>query len=68
MVERGNLLDGNLLTRRLVNGRAGRRIRILSCLERSSAAKGNIPNYTVSALTDHILNVVLFADIERDLA
>lgn len=46
MVERCDLLDGNLLPGRLVHGGA---------------------HHTVRPLTDHILDLVLLADVERDL-
>ena len=47
MIERDDLLDSNLLSRRLVKSRA---------------------DNTVCALANNILNVILLADVERDLA
>ena len=47
VVERDNLLDSNLLSRRLVKSRA---------------------DNTVCALANNILDVILLADVEGDLA
>lgn len=63
VVKRSDLLDGHLLTGRLMDSRA----MVDQHLERSYYPS-NLPDNTVSTLTDDILDIVLLADIERDLA
>jgi hypothetical protein len=71
VVEGGDLLDGDLLAGRLVNRRAGR-ARLAIPPQRSRThiknEKQGLPDDTVGTLTDDILNVILLADIEGDLA
>ncbi len=60
MVEWGNLLDRNLLARRLMDCRAV----MVSLVETTEAFDS--PDDTISALTDYILNIILLRDIEGD--
>ena len=69
VVEGGDLLDGDLLAGRLVNRRAGRaRSAIPSPSSHAKNDGRHLPDDTVGTLADDILNVILLADIEGDLA
>jgi len=66
MIEWGNLLYGDLLSGWLVEGGAMRsKVLVTGNWIREYCI--SLPNYTISTLTNHILNIILFANVERDL-
>lgn len=67
MIERSDLLDSDLLAGGLVNGRAGGVLEF-DTLRKSHETRENIPDNTIGALTNNILNIILLAHVERDLA
>jgi hypothetical protein len=64
VVERRNLLDGNLLARWLVNGRTVSQL----VLNRLLIKTDGLPDNSICSLAYNILDVVLFRDIEGDFA
>lgn len=70
VVEGGDLLDGNLLARGFVYRRA--RVHAVSLLASFTTVfttgLPNLPDHTVGTLADDILNVILLAHVEGDLA
>lgn len=72
VVEGGDFLDGDLLTRRLVYRRAGALLSVSdysqACRIQGSQVLRNLPDHTVGALAHNILDVILLAHVERDLA
>jgi hypothetical protein len=64
VVKRRDLFDGDLLARWFVY----RRAKYAKSVRGSTQSLSDIPDNTIGALADDILNVVLLADIERDLA
>jgi hypothetical protein len=68
VIERGDLLDGDLLTRGLVNG-GTEEVSVSEGWHRDDAQqRKNIPDDTIGAFTNHILDIILLAHVEGDLA
>jgi len=71
MIEGCNLLDRDLLARRFMDGRAVVRVFVSPgprfIFGRAPHWKIS-PDNSISSLSDNILNVILLADIERDLS
>jgi hypothetical protein len=65
MIERSNLLDGDLLARRLMHGRAA-----MASVDHVAGRNGtaNLPDHAVSALSHDILDIILLRHVEGDLA
>ena len=66
MVERGDLLDGDFLARGFVYRRATSHSSETDM--KNTDTDGDIPDHTVGTLADNILNVILLAHVEGDLA
>ena len=64
MIERSNLLDRDFLAGWLVQRRAAKK----SAVPFTETEISDLPDYTVSTLTDYVLNVILIGDVERNLS
>lgn len=61
MVKRGNFLDRDLLAGRFVEGRTGRKSQSITLEDQ---AKPDIPDDSISAFTNDILDVILVGNVE----
>jgi hypothetical protein len=68
VVERSNLLDGDFLTRGLVDSRASFTLANGRGTRSFPSWVQCLPDNSVSTLTNNVLDIILLADVEGDLA
>jgi hypothetical protein len=66
MIERGNLFDGHLLSRRFMKRRAT--ITRPKSARKHTSRRSNLPDNTIRSLSDDVQDFILIAHVEADLS